>query len=351
MYVIHLKKYWKIQIKKSKKRVALIGGAGFIGHNLAIALKSRGHSVLVIDNLAVNNILSFTNQNIKNRNIYWSMLNTRLDLLHANQIEVNIEDARNYNLMSMVLDNFKPDTIIQLAAVSHANKSNKDPHTTFDHTLRTLENTLDIAKNYNAHVIYFSSSMVYGNFEKNVVDEESQCNPIGIYGTLKYSGELIVKAYNNVFGIPYTIVRPSALYGERCVSRRVGQVFIENAVQGNKINVNGDGTEKLDFTYIDDLVEGVILILENENSKMETFNLTYGKAHSINHMLKILRKCFVKIEVTYSQKDKLTPTRGTLSIDKARKILGYKPKHHLDLGYSKYITWYKRYWKNLEKNL
>ena len=338
-----------MQVEKLKKKVALIGGAGFIGHNLAITLKSRGHSVLVIDNLAVNNILSFTNQNIKNRNIYWSMLNRRLDLLHENRIEVNIEDARNYNSISMILDKFKPDAIIQLAAVSHANKSNKDPHTTFDHTLRTLENTLDIAKNYNAHVIYFSSSMVYGNFEKDIVDEESQCNPIGIYGTLKYSGELIVKAYNNVFGIPYTIVRPSALYGERCVSRRVAQVFIENAVQGNKINVNGNGSENLDFTYINDLVEGLVLILENENSKMETFNLTYGNAHSINHMLEILSKCFEKVKVTYTQKDKLTPKRGTLSVDKAREILGYAPKYHLDLGYTKYINWYKQFWKNLEK--
>ena len=340
-----------MQANNIRKKVALIGGAGFIGHNLAITLKSRGHSVLVIDNLAVNNILSFTSQNIKNRSIYWSMLNRRLDLLHENQIEVNIEDARNYNSMSMILDKFKPDTIIQLAAVSHANKSNKDPHTTFDHTLRTLENTLDIAKNYNAHVIYFSSSMVYGNFEKDIVDEESQCNPIGIYGTLKYSGELIVKAYNNVFGIPYTIVRPSALYGERCVSRRVGQVFIENAVQGNKINVNGNGSENLDFTYINDLVEGVVLILENENSKMETFNLTYGKARSINYMLDILKKNFVNIEITYSPKDKTMPERGTLSIDKAREILGYEPKHYLDLGYTKYINWYKKFWKALKKNI
>ena len=65
------------------------------------------------------------------------MLNKRLDLLHQKQIQVNIEDARNYNLMSMILDNFMPDTIVQLAAVSHADKSNKDPHTTFDHSLRT----------------------------------------------------------------------------------------------------------------------------------------------------------------------------------------------------------------------
>ena len=73
--------------------------------------------------------------------------------------------------------------------------------------------------------------MVYGHFNEKTVTEETLCNPLGIYGTLKYSGELIVKAYHRVFDIPYTIIRPSALYGERCVSRRVGQIFIENAIQ------------------------------------------------------------------------------------------------------------------------
>ena len=80
-----------------------------------------------------------------------------------------------------------------MAAVSHANKSNKDPHSTFDHSLRTLENTLDFAKNNKTHVIYLSSSMVYGNFDSKDVNEETACKPIGIYGTLKYSGELLVK--------------------------------------------------------------------------------------------------------------------------------------------------------------
>ena len=83
---------------------------------------------------------------------------------------------------------------------------------------------------------------------------------------------------------------------------------------------------------------------------MEIFNLTYGKAHSINNMLEILSKFFAKVEITYSQKDKFTPNRGTLSVDKAREILGYAPKHHLDSGYAKYIEWYKKFWKNLEKN-
>ena len=91
--------------------------------------------------------------------------------------------------------------------------------------------------------------MVYGDFNGMEVLEYTPCKPIGIYGSLKLSGELIVKAYNQIFDLPYTIIRPSALYGERCVSRRVGQIFLENAIQKLDIIVNGDGNERLDFTY------------------------------------------------------------------------------------------------------
>jgi nucleoside-diphosphate-sugar epimerase len=81
--------------------------------------------------------------------------------------------------------------------------------------------------------------MVYGNFNKKNVDEESNCNPLGIYGALKFSGEKLVIGYNQVFDLPYTIIRPSALYGERCISRRVGQIFIENAIQNKPIITDG----------------------------------------------------------------------------------------------------------------
>jgi nucleoside-diphosphate-sugar epimerase len=154
-------------------------------------------------------------------------------LLNSNNINLQVVDARDYHLYSKIYSSLNPDVVIHLAAVSHANKSNKDPHSTFDHSLRTLENTLDVCRTNKTHVIYLSSSMVYGNFTSGIVNEKTPCSPIGIYGTLKYSGELIVKAYNEVFDLPYTIIRPSALYGERCVSRRVGQIFIENLV--NKV--------------------------------------------------------------------------------------------------------------------
>ena len=330
-----------------RKKILLVGGCGFIGHNLAILLKKQNHDVVIVDSLAVNNILSFTDHEVKNKKLYSSILNNRIDLINGENINLTIQDARDYHAISKLYDNIDPDIIIHLAAVSHANKSNKDPHTTFDHSLRTLENTLDFAKNKKTHVIYMSSSMVYGDFATPEVDEESKCSPIGIYGTLKYAGELIIKSYNQVFGVPYTIIRPSALYGERCVSRRVGQIFIENAIQNLDVTINGDGEETLDFTYIADLVKGIAACCDVEKAKNETFNITYGKARKVNELVLILKKDFPNVNVIYNPREKFMPERGTLNVEKAKKIIDYSPQFKLDDGYIKYIQWYKNFWKNL----
>ena len=101
-----------------------------------------------------------------------------------------------------------------MAAVSHANKSNVDPFNSFDNSLRTLENVLDSSKNLKnlERFIYFSSSMVYGNFNADYVDENTKCDPMGIYGTLKYCCEKIIKAYSDVFGVQYTIINHPPLW-------------------------------------------------------------------------------------------------------------------------------------------
>jgi nucleoside-diphosphate-sugar epimerase len=331
-----------------KKKILLVGGCGFIGHNLALHLKKKGHLPTIVDSLAINNIYSLDNNEIKNQKLYKSILENRIDLLKENNVPLTIQDARDYHQISKLYEWLKPDVIVHLAAVSHANRSNKDPHTTFDHSLRTLENTLDYAKQTKTHVVYMSSSMVYGNFETKEVNEDSQCKPIGIYGTLKYAGELMVKSYNQVFDLPYTIIRPSALYGERCVSRRVGQIFIENAIQNLDIQINGDGEEKLDFTYIEDLITGIGICCENNKAINETFNLTFGNARKINELIEVLKSEFPKIEVHYKEKEKFMPERGTLNNSKAKKLLDFKPNFPIEDGYLKYISWYKNFWKNIE---
>lgn len=324
------------------KKVALIGGSGFIGHNLALKLVSLGASVDVIDSLQVNNLGAFSNvHGDPNKSLYLHLINTRLDLLRKAQIPLHVLDARDYQVLSRCLSDIKPDTIVQLAAIAHANRANKDPYSTFDHSFRTLENALDCARGQDKHFIYFSSSMVYGNFEGDAVTEDRRCEPMGIYGALKYGGEKLVIAYNQVFGLSYTIVRPSALYGERCVSRRVGQAFIENALRGINLSVNGDGTDALDFTYIDDLVQGLVLTIARKEARNEIFNLTYGGARTLNQMADIIREQFPGIEVKYQPRDALMPERGTLSIEKAKSLLGYAPANPLDKGFVKYIGWYK----------
>ncbi|MGH3050173.1 MAG: NAD-dependent epimerase/dehydratase family protein [Gaiellaceae bacterium] len=325
------------------RRVALIGGAGFIGHRLAQRLVELGAFVECVDSLQVNNLLHYISQpQLENRDLYLRILNSRLEALEAAGVRVDVQDARDYDALSRTLDRLRPDVVVQLAAVAHANRSNKDPFSTFDHSLRTLENALDVSRSIGVErFVYLSSSMVYGNFQTPTVDEEHPLDPIGIYGALKFSGERIVIAYNQVFDQGYTIVRPSALYGPGCVSKRVVQLFIEHALAGVPLRIDGDGGERLDFSYVDDVVEGICLAIASPRGANETFNITAGNARSINDLVAAVREHFPTVEVEYVERDALRPHRGTLSIDKARELVGYAPAVSLEEGVARYVEWYR----------
>lgn len=327
----------------SKRRIAIIGGAGFIGHNLALHLKRLGAQVDVIDGLEVNSVMSLMSNKdaVPHPKLMMHLVNERLRLLQEAGIPLHVQDARDYHELSRLLTSVKPQVVVHLAAVSHANRSNKNPYMTFDHSLRTLENALDWSRGHAEHFVFLSSSMVYGNFKGAAVDETTPCEPLGIYGALKYAAEKIIIAYNQVFDLPYTIIRPSALYGERCISRRVGQIFIENALFGEGIEMSGGGAESLDFTYINDLTDGLAKVISNEKSRNEIFNLTYGKACSVADMADILKQHFPGVTVRNVERDKLMPARGTLNVDKARQLIGYDPSWPLVKGYPRYIEWYK----------
>lgn len=325
------------------RRVALIGGAGFIGHNLALKLKERGAEVEIIDSLQVNNLLTYAAKmpDLYNRDLYLQSLHQRLDLIHENDIPLHVLDARDYHALGHELDQMQPQVIVHLAAVAHAGRSNKDPYSTFDHSLRTLENALDYGRSNVEHFIYLSSSMAYGDWQEEEVTEDHRLDPRGIYGALKVAGERMVIAYHRVFDLPYTIIRPSALYGPRCVSRRVGQVFIENALEGTKLTVEGDGEDRLDFTYIEDFVNGICRVIEHPEARNETFNMTYGNARTILELVEVVQEHFPDVEVEFTERDELVPERGTLCVDKAREKLGYDPQHPIEVGIPKYIAWYK----------
>lgn len=323
-------------------RVAIVGGAGFIGHHLALKLREMGAEPHVMDSLQVNNLGAFAKSSDDGCNLrYVNFIYERLDLLRTQGVPLHIVDARDYSALTRALEDISPDVVVHLAAVAHANRSNKDPFSTFDHSVRTLENALDAARSTAAQFVYFSSSMVYGDFGVSAVDEDHPCEPIGIYGALKYGGEKLVIAYQQVFDLSFTIVRPSALYGERCVSRRVGQAFIENALAGSSLVINGDGTDALDFTYIRDLVDGTTRCIGNEKAYNEIFNLTFGESRTLQQMIEILREQIPEAEIEYQDRDSLTPERGTLSVAKARELIGYDPSWPLEKGFVNYLEWYR----------
>ena len=171
--------------------------------------------------------------------------------------------------------------------------------------------------------------------------EDDTKRPKEAYGIMKYCGEKITEGLCKLYGLKYSIIRPSAVYGPTDMNRRVSQLFIEGARKNKKLIVEG-GEEKLDFTYIEDLVDGLILAGTKNKGINETFNITYGKGRRLLDFIKILKKYYPNLNYEIKPKDKSKPSRGTLSINKAKILLGYKPKINLEKGIKKYIDFLNR---------
>lgn len=324
-------------------RVALIGGAGFIGHNLALNLSKAGHSVFVIDNLMWNNLSHNVTgeQNEFKRRLYQGFLMERFDLMRNAGVTMINRDARLD--MSDLLDSLMLTDIVHLTAISSAVEARKRPGLCFDLQLITLRNVLEFAKGKGIRVTFMSSSTVYGDFEEDSVDEDTRPQPKGIYANTKYMGERLVRTYHEQYDMDTIIIRPSALYGERCVSGRVSQKFIEYALEGIPLPLEGGGSGKLDFTHIGDLVEGIKLALERAPPGSNTYNLTFGHARSIKELALIVGKV-VPCSFSSLPRDVTKPIRGTLLGNRARDELGFTPVRDLETGYLAYCNWYKRHW-------
>lgn len=334
-------------------RIALVGGAGFIGHNLALELARVGAEVMVIDNLMINSLIEnvYTpNRDPVQRNAYQTFLLDRFAMMRNAGVHLKNSDARLYMDLNRALEEFQPQKIVHLAGIASAVTAAAIPDVTFDLTLVTLRNTLewmrlnaDLAK----QIMFLSSSTVYGDFKGAEVDETVRPQPKGIYANTKYMGERLVRTYRDSYNLGTTIVRPSALYGERCISRRVSQAFIENALTGKPLLLEGGGDGRLDFTYIHDLVQGMVraLALHDGPEHNNTFNLTYGNARTIAELAEAVRS--VIPSAVFEEKPRVVekPVRGTLSNTRARERLGFNPEWTLENGYTRYCAWYVAHWE------
>ena len=330
------------------EKILLLGGAGFIGHNLALELVSRGAEVTIVDGFSVNSIINLTIDTDEEKDIllYRSFLEERIKLLKKAGVNLIPLDVSNRYQLAKILD-FDYSVVYLLAAVAHASRADSSPVGAIENSLVPFINTItELSERPEVRLVFLSSSTVYGNFEKETVDESDICKPFGMYAVMKHVSEQLLTSTAEKTNLNFCAVRPSALYGERCISRRVSQIFLENAFSGRKLLFKGQPDERLDFTYIKDLVSGLVLAGFNEKAKGEILNITYGDAQPVLKLIDILKEFFPDLTLEIQPRNQATPVRGTLSNQKAKKILGFNPEWHLDEGYRNYINWYLSRSKN-----
>ncbi len=318
-------------------KVALVGGAGFIGHHLALSLARKGAEVSIIDNL------QGSSPEGSHRRHHLPIVLDRLASLDRAGVKLYIQDARDYMALGPLLNRtIAPQVVVNLATRAQGKPSREDPHGNFEHSLRTLENVLDSSRGRPRHFIYLSTHRVYGNHPHQEVEEDTPLDPLGIDGAVKFTGEKMVIAYQQVFDLEYTIVRTSTVYGPRHMARRLGQIsIIDDHPTGWRLEIAGGPEDVVDFTYVEDLVEGLALVITKPEARNQVFNLTSAQPRRIREFVAVLQGLLPGSQATYQPPDAALNCQGSLSIAKARKLLGFTPRFDLEEGMARWIQWYR----------
>jgi len=309
-------------------KILITGGLGFIGHNVVRVLENFNHKVRIIDNQTDYGV-------IPRAELEYLMLERYCRIHTRNITYANISGPLDDKIFDGV------DVVIHLASFPRQKVVNKNPVLGSRVMSEGLLNLLELSVKHKVkRFVYASSSMVYGNFH-HTVDENDECAPIGQYGIMKLAGEWLVKDYSRQYGLDYTIVRPSAVYGPYDVTDRVISKFFAAAMRGEKLQVHG-ADEQLDFTYVDDTATGISLAAISDNSVNSTYNISRGKSHSLLSAAELVTEIVGKGTVLVGKRDEAFPTRGQLSIQKAKTDFGYYPEIDLAQGLREYYDWLKQ---------
>jgi len=187
--------------------------------------------------------------------------------------------------------------------------------------------------------VYISSSMVYGDFTDDV-REDYDCRPQGQYGIMKLVGERLVADYARKSNMKFTVIRPSAVYGELDVEDRVVSKFMLTAMRGGTLKVNG-AHETLDFTYVQDAADGIVAATLSDNTSNKTYNITKSHSTSLLTAAQLAVKIADRGTIECRDKDADFPSRGALNIDAARRDFGYDPQVDVEEGFQRYYNWFQ----------
>jgi len=238
----------------------------------------------------------------------------------------------------------RPTHVLHLAGVPLATSAAKVPDLAMEVNIEGTLNLLYALEASRASVqrlVFISSSFVYGNFVTDCAAEDHPLAPIDIYGATKLSGEILCRSYCQSLGVELVVARPSAVYGPYDTNHRVVQICVEAALAGQPLHLHVPNSP-LDFTFVEDLADGLIRALLVPDAAGRTFNLTGGKGRTLEELAAILGELIPGVMVEYGPAPLNRPKRGTLDISHARERLGYYPHHRLESGLARYVAFSRK---------
>jgi UDP-glucose 4-epimerase len=307
---------------KSKYKILVTGGAGFIGSNLVDKLLEEGHSVVVVDNLSTGNI----------------NLLSPLALFYQ-------QDIRDYKVMDIIFETHHFDYVFHLAAQISVPESVENPKKDAEINILGTLNILSLSVKYGIKKIIFSSSggAIYGENAPIPTTEDYCPNPISPYAISKLACEHYIKFFSKEFSLDYTILRYSNVYGPKQTPKGeagVVAIFTENMLNNQDVFIYGNGEQIRDFVHVYDVIQANILSLNK--AKNEIINISSGEATSINELFKIMKEEInYKKTPIYQQKRPGDLEVSVLSNEKAKEILNWQPSFNLKKGVKNTIEWYR----------
>jgi len=308
------------------------GGAGFIGHNVVRILESQGHECIVID--------TCTDYGFIPKEELTYLVDNRLKRINT---QIRKIDIREGQFVDTIFKTYRPDVVIHMASFPRQKVVEQNPLLASDVMSTGLINLLEKSKQHAVRkFVYISSSMVYGDFTSDV-DESAVCKPIGQYGIMKYMGEKLVEDYSRRGCFEHVIIRPSAVYGEWDVEDRVVSKFMTKAMRGETLKVNGPD-EVLDFTYVEDTAQGIVLAATLDRANSNIYNITRSEQRqwSLKDAAELAIKIAGQGSLEVAPRDLSFPKRGRLDISRAVRELGYTPKINVEEGFQRYYDWYNQ---------
>ena len=335
-------------------KILITGAAGFIGMHTVQKFAFLGHEVIGLDNINAyyETELKYARLHVLGINKSLLQYNTVLKgNTNISFIQLDIQDAGNLNVL---FANHKFDLVIHLAAQAGVRYSITNPRDYIDSNIIGFYTILEACRNFKVkHLVFASSSSVYGNTEIiPFTEDQNTDSPVSFYAATKKSNEVMAHAYSDLYQLKITGLRFFTVYGPWGRPDMAPVLFAKAGIENQPIKVFNNGEQSRDFTYVDDIVQGIVLVAEDKKvlKNFQILNIGKGSPVSLMDFIHLLEK-ELGVEFEY---EFMAPQKGdvvvTFSDTTEIEKLGYKASTSLEQGIPKFVAWFLKYYGPHEKN-